>query len=120
MGASFVGGKFLQQPLSLATMNRDMNIDFGFGTYKKFEGKNSIPSGLKSMSNTGSPPFNSSLTSFDHWVWGFLPGVSERTIGRVGSLYPVVGEAEIEGSYNTTYLRARLIYRDLVLACPAY
>jgi hypothetical protein len=88
--------------------------------YNEFEGENFIPPGLKSASNSGSPPFNSSLASLGHWVRGFLPGFSERNIGRVESLYPVMGQAEVEGSYNTTYLRAQLIYRDLVLACPAY
>jgi carboxylesterase type B len=118
--AQVVGDTFLPQSLSQATINGDMNIDYGFGMYNEFEGENFIPPGLKSPSNSGSPPFNSSVASFDTWVGGFLPGFSERNIGRVKSLYPVVGEAEVEGSYNSTYLRAQLIYRDLVLACPAY
>ena len=38
---------------------------------------------------------------------------------EVETLYPPIGDAE-EISYNTTYERAGLTYRDVVLACPAY
>lgn len=62
-----------------------MNIDYGFGMYNKFEGENFIPPGLKSTSNSGSPPYNSSPASFDHWLRGFLPEFSEH---RVGSSKP--------------------------------
>jgi len=35
-------------------------------------------------------------------------------------MYPDIGSSEGILNYNTTYTRAGLIYRDLVLACPAY
>jgi hypothetical protein len=37
----------------------------------------------------------------------------------VKKLYPVNGTAETLPTYNTTFVRAGLIYRDVVLACPA-
>jgi hypothetical protein len=97
-----------------------VNIDFGFGMYKAFEGENFILPGLKSPSNACTPPFNSSLASFETWLCDFLPGFSETDITIVEKTYPADGTAEVTGSYNTTHLRAQLIYRDLVLACPAF
>ncbi|KAJ9621273.1 hypothetical protein H2203_007325 [Taxawa tesnikishii (nom. ined.)] len=117
--APVIDGTFLTQPLSKATAGGDVNIDYGFGMYNLHEGENFIPPGLKSTNNTGSPPFNSSLASFNTWVRGYLPGFSESNIQKLLTLYPEVGTAE-ELSYNTTYVRAGLIYRDSVLACPAY
>ena len=35
-------------------------------------------------------------------------------------MYPPIGSSEEISSYNTTYTRAGLIYRDVVLACPTY
>lgn len=69
---------------------------------------------------SGSPPFNSSIASFNSWLRGFLPSFSDRNIQRVETLYSATGSSEGIASYNTTYTRAGLIYRDLVLACPAY
>jgi hypothetical protein len=37
----------------------------------------------------------------------------------VKALYPATGTAE-EITYDTTYVRAGLLYRDLVLACPSH
>jgi hypothetical protein len=113
--APVIGDSFLPQSLSQATINVNVNIDYGFGMYNEFEGENFIPPGLKSPSDNGSPSFNFSPASFNTWVRGFLLNFSERSIGKVESLYPSVGEAEVVGSYSITYLRAQL-----VLACPAY
>lgn len=128
---------FLSQSLSQATINGRVNIDFGWGMYNTHEGtstpiwyvggmltvnkgENFIPPGLADTNNTGSPPFNSSTASFDSWLRSFLPGFSDRNIGRVLELYPPVGSSEEIPSYNTTYTQAGLIYRDVVLACPTY
>ena len=83
-------------------------------------GENFIPPGLANTENSGSPPFNSSVASFNTWLRGFLPAFSDRNIQRVLSIYPDTGSSEGIPTYNTTYTRAGLIYRDIVLACPAY
>ncbi|KAH8815335.1 carboxylesterase [Xylogone sp. PMI_703] len=114
-----IDGKFLTQTLSQATINNEVNSDFGFGFYNTHEGENFIPGGLNSAKNSGSPAFNSSTASFMNWLQGFLPGFDERNIGRILEQYPAVGTSE-ESTYNTTYERAQLIYRDITLACPAY
>jgi hypothetical protein len=83
-------------------------------------GENFIPTGLANTSDTGNPPFNSSTGSFNSWLRGFLPGFSDRDIERVENMYPESGSTEEIPSYNTSYTRAGLIYRDTVLACPSY
>lgn len=118
--APVIDGTFLTQPLSQATIKGQVNIDFGWGMYNTHEGENFIPPGLGGANNNGSPPFNSSTASFDNWLRGFLPGFSDRNIARVEELYPEVGSTETISSYNTSYTRAGLIYRDIVLACPTY
>lgn len=83
-------------------------------------GENFIPPGLANTQNSGSPLFNSSIASFNTWLQGFLPDFSDRNIQHVTSMYPDSGSSEGISAYNTTYTRAGFIYRDLVLACPAY
>lgn len=90
-----------------------------FGALTK-TGENFIPPGLANVQSSGTPPFNSSTASFDAWLRGFLPDFSERNIRRLKGFYPATGSAENIPSYNTSYTRAGLIYRDVVLACPAY
>lgn len=90
------------------------------GMYNTHEGENFIPPGLASVNDTGSPPFNSSIPSFNKWLAGYLPGFSPADLDRVRELYPVVSSTETITSYNDTHTRAGLIYRDSVLACPAY
>lgn len=82
-------------------------------------GESFLPPGLSTAENTGNPPFNSSTASFNAWLEGFLPGFSPRNIQRVKELYPSLGKTETS-TYNTTYDRAGLIYRDVVLSCPMY
>ena len=118
--APVIDGGFLTQTLSSATASGAVNIDFGFGMYNLHEGENFVPPGLQDASSTGSPLFNSTLASFDGWLKGFLPSLSAKSILRVKGIYPESGSAEELAAYNTTYIRAGLIYRDIVLACPAY
>jgi carboxylesterase type B len=110
---------FISQSLTNATAKREVNIDIGWGMYNTHEGENFIPPGLQSVNNTGTPAFNSSTTSFESWLRGFLPGLDKNGIQKANALYPFNGTEGIE-SYNGTYERAQLIYRDVVLACPAY
>jgi hypothetical protein len=90
------------------------------GIYNTHEGENFVPSGLSHASSTGTPPFNSSAESFDNWLSGFMPGLSEADREEAKNLYPQAGSSEAIASYNGSYVRAALIYRDSVLACPAY
>jgi carboxylesterase type B len=115
-----IGGTFLTQSLSSAAAKGQVNIDYGFSMYNLHEGENFIPPGLQHAESSGSPPFNSSIASITAWLKGYLPGLSDRDRSRVLSLYPPQGSVEGLSKYNTTYVRAGLIFRDTVLACPAY
>ncbi|KAF2237008.1 carboxylesterase [Viridothelium virens] len=121
--APVIDGTFLTQPLSQAVRKDQVNIDFGWGMYNLNEGTNFIPPGLQNATNTstaGQPAFNSSEASYQYWLRGFLPDFEESDFQEVDKLYPSAGSAEELPSYNTTYVRAGLVYRDVVLACPAY
>jgi carboxylesterase type B len=115
-----IDGSFLTQSLSSAVAKGQVNIDYGFSMYNLHEGENFIPPGLQHVESSGSPPFNSSITSITAWLKGYLPGLSDHDRSRVLSLYPPQGSAEGLPNYNTTYVRAGIIFRDTVLACPAY
>ena len=120
--APVLDGTFLRSPLSHATARREVNIDDGLGMYNLHEGENFVPPGLQNATDTavaGSPAFNSSEASFEIWLQGYLPGLSAQHLHDVEALYPASGTAE-ELVYNTSYVRAGLIYRDTVLACPAF
>lgn len=85
-----------------------------------FTGENFIPGGLSSSTNSGTPRFNSSAASFHGYLKGFLPRFSDSDIARVEALYPINGTTETISTISTNYLRAGLVYRDVVLACPSY
>lgn len=88
--------------------------------YNTHEGENFIPPGLASATNNGTPPFNSSLASFDGWLAGYLPDFSAADLAQLKQLYPPADSTETITSYSDTHTRAGLIYRDSVFACPAY
>lgn len=88
--------------------------------YNTHEGENFIPSGLAHASNTGTPPFNSSVESFNNWLSGYMPGLPRDDLEELKSFYPQEGSSEAIASYNDSYTRAGLIFRDSVLACPSY
>ncbi|KAI0482824.1 carboxylesterase [Xylariaceae sp. FL0804] len=94
----------------------------GWGMYNLHEGENFIPPGLQNA--TGPGPFNSSTASFDAWLAGYLPGLDGAQTAALRALYPAAGGigagAEELPHYNDTYTRAGLVFRDSVLACPAY
>ncbi|KAH7079174.1 Alpha/Beta hydrolase protein [Paraphoma chrysanthemicola] len=110
--------KFLTKPLSSAIKSRALNSELVLTTYNLHEGENFIPPGFQNPT-TSSEGFNSSAASFASWLTGFLPGLTDQDIASVNTLYPPSGTAE-EITYNTTYIRAGLLFRDLVLACPSY
>ncbi|KAI3401623.1 hypothetical protein diail_10224 [Diaporthe ilicicola] len=118
--APVIDGAFLTMSLSEAAAAAEVNMDHGWGMYNTHEGENFIPPGLASANGSGTPPFNLSAASFDAWLSGYLPGLSREDLDEVEALYPEAGTAEAVASYNGSYTRAGLIYRDSVLACPAY
>ncbi|KAH6660156.1 carboxylesterase [Truncatella angustata] len=99
-----IDGVFLEKPLSQAAKSCDVNNQLGFSMYNTHEGENFVSSGVV----------------YDSWVSSFLPKFSTNDIARLDALYPAVGSAESITSYNDSYTRASLIYRDSVLACPGY
>ncbi|KAL6712505.1 hypothetical protein ACN47E_000382 [Coniothyrium glycines] len=122
--ASFTYGpviddKFLTQPLSAVIQSGTLNADLALTSYNLHEGENFIPPGFANPTTSTPDGFNSSTASFDAWLRGFLPDLTAQDSVALTALYPATGTAE-EFAYNTTYLRAGLLYRDLVLACPAY
>lgn len=118
--APVIDGEFLTMTLSEAAAAGEVNMDFGWGMYNTHEGESFIPPGLNGAQDSGTPPFNSSTASFDKWLAGYLPGLSQEELDEMRSLYPEAGTAEAVPSYNGSYTRAGLVYRDTVLACPAY
>lgn len=113
-----VDDAFLTESLSEVVRKGRVNADTILTSYNLHEGENFIPPSFANAA-TGSDGFNSSTESYEKWIRGFLPDFQENDFARLNSLYPAVGEAE-EISWNTTYIRAGLLFRDLVLACPAY
>ncbi len=81
-------------------------------------GQNFIPPGLEGSASSGG--FNSSAASFNDYLKGFLPYFSPRQIAEVEALYPIGGSTETIANITSTYTRAGLVYRDIVLACPSY
>ncbi|KAI4950896.1 hypothetical protein J4E86_007404 [Alternaria arbusti] len=109
---------FLEEELSSVVEKGRLNAEMVLTSYNLHEGENFIPPGFQNA-KTGSDGFNSSAASFDGWLRGFLPDFTEGDREEVKRMYPAVGTAE-EISWNSTYIRAGLLYRDLVLACPSY
>jgi len=117
--APVIDGEFLLEPLSKATAAGRVNTKVAFAMHNTHEGESFLPPGLRSTTNTGSPPFNSSEASFDKWLRGFMPEFRECEIEAVKRHYPAQGTTETV-TYDSTWVRAGLIYRDVTLTCPAY
>lgn len=131
--APVIDGRFLTKRLSeieVGEVNVEYACEFVFfflpnnfllltqakgAMYNTHEGENFAPPGLATKGNN-----NSSAASFDGWLAGFLPSFSPADLARVRALYPAAGSTETIARYNDSYTRAGLIYRDTVLACPAY
>jgi carboxylesterase type B len=117
--APVVDGAFLAKRLSeVAPGELAAKAWRAFGMYNTHEGEDFIPPGLKSSGGEGG--FNSSEASFAAWLRGFLPGFGEADLKGVEELYPPSGSTETLARYTGSYTRAGLLYRDVVLACPAY
>ncbi|OAL56717.1 alpha/beta-hydrolase [Pyrenochaeta sp. DS3sAY3a] len=112
-----IDDSFLSAPLSSVVRAGKLNAPTVLTSYNLHEGENFIPPGFENA--TGAAGFNASSASFDAWLRGYLPGFTAKDVSAVKALYPAVGTAE-EITWNTTYVRAGMLYRDLVLACPAY
>lgn len=110
--APVIDGDFLRKPLSHATSQ--VNAEQVFSMYNTHEGENFIPPGLAEDET------DDTFVDFDDWLEGFIPNLSARKIERVKQHYSPIDSSEMIPSYNTSFDRAQLIYRDLVLACPAY
>lgn len=112
-----IDGVFLREPLSSATATtksarkgRSSNIVAGYGMYNTHEGENFVPSSLK----------GASVDDFAQWVSDYLPSLPPSSVERLlKEVYPEVGSAEHVASYNDSFTRAGLVYRDSTLACPA-
>ncbi|ROW02519.1 hypothetical protein VMCG_06113 [Cytospora schulzeri] len=114
--APVVDGEFLQDTLSKAVGNKLLNADLVWGMFNTMEGERFVSSDLESPSAT---PYNSTEAGFDRWLRDFLPRFSVEQLEAVRKLYPASGVTDTS-TYNTTYARAGYVYRDTVLACPAY
>lgn len=110
--APVIDDSFLVDTLSDATTNR-LPTSSIYSIYNTHEGENFLPPTL-----TQSP---SNSTTFSSLLHGFLPGLSPHDIHLLETkYYPATGNTETLDTYNTTLVRAGLVYRDIVLACPAY
>ena len=125
--APVIGDEFLPSPLSQASDFIAQNLQSGWGMYNLHEGENFVPPGLQNATTNASAPagagtaFNSSTASFMEWIDGFLPSLTpEQRDELLNVQYPPSGSAENLPYYNTSCVRAGLIYRDAVLACPTY
>ncbi|KAL2872632.1 putative carboxylesterase [Aspergillus lucknowensis] len=121
--APVIDDEFLLHSLTDAVEHTELKTDHIFAMYNTHEGENFIPPGFNYPNSSASEDgFNSSTASFHSWISGFLPGLSRSEIHLLESkYYPVTGQTEtLLDPYNSTYVRAGLLYRDVVLACPAY
>ncbi|KAF2867908.1 Alpha/Beta hydrolase protein [Massariosphaeria phaeospora] len=112
-----IDDSFLSSPLSTVIRDEPFNVDLVLTSYNMHEGENFVPPGF--LNATGAGGFNASSASFEDWLKGFLPELVSEDLQQVNRMYPESGEAE-STRWNTTYERAGMLYRDLVLACPAY
>ncbi|KAF5865169.1 Histone-lysine N-methyltransferase set9 [Aspergillus alliaceus] len=114
-----IDGDFLFDTLTEAVTSHSLQTEFIFGMYNTHEGENFVPTDLRSLNITDG--FNFSTANFHQWLVGFLPGLSPEQIQLVESkYYPPTGEIETIDLDNSMYVRAGLVYRDVVLACPSY
>lgn len=115
--APVIDGTFLPRRLS-EVRKGEGNAEVGFGMFNTHEGETFIPGGLNSAAGSGG--FNSTDAGFDGWLAGFLPGLRKCERDAVKKYYPKEGCSENIASWSGWYTAAGLIFRDTVLACPAY
>lgn len=115
--APVIDGTFLQEDLTVQAAQGRINPDLVWGMYNSHEGTNFIPPGFQNDTTVGG--YNDTEASFEGWLAGYLPTFSTEQLERVKELYPPVGQTETF-TYNSTYQRAGLVFRDSVLACPSF
>jgi hypothetical protein len=81
--------------------------------YNSHEGGNFTPPGLGHASRE-----NDTSSRFGNWLEGFLPEHNQEMLQKVEALYPLKGSTGT-CSYSDQNQRAGLIYRDVILTCPA-
>lgn len=128
--APVIDDKFLLSTLTEATTtphhrSHAIKTDHILATYNTHEGEDFIPPGLAykdpTTTNSTNDGFNSSTASFHSWLSGFLPDLPPAEIHELETrFYPPNGHTETLDLYKSTFVRAGLVYRDVVLACPAY
>lgn len=120
--APVIDGLFLKKTLTEATDESHahplLNSNTVFATYNTHEGESFLPLDLVADDDDDE---NTALTGvrFTAWLEGFLPNLTEKDFEEVRKMYPAQGETETP-KYSSVQVRAGLIYRDVVLACPAY
>ncbi|KAF3769304.1 alpha/beta-hydrolase [Cryphonectria parasitica EP155] len=132
--APVLDGSFLTQTLTSAVSARTLNADLVFALFNANEGESfvdpslllddsldGIGDGADGGLGTGPLPYNGTAAGFDAWLADLLPRLNATQTTAVKQLYPAEGTTDVAGwSWNTTFGRASYLYRDLVLACPAY
>ncbi|KAL8381752.1 hypothetical protein RB595_005833 [Gaeumannomyces hyphopodioides] len=122
-----VDGRFLRRPLSsIAPTAAAATTTTQEEQQQEEEEPRHLAPAVFAMYNTHEgedfihPPGSVATTAdFDAWLAGFLPGLDAADLGDVGRLYPERGGSEAIDRYDDAATRAGLVYRDVVLACPA-
>ncbi|KAF1989313.1 alpha/beta-hydrolase [Aulographum hederae CBS 113979] len=131
---------FFRNSLNAATAPRNIKINARkvLSFYNTLEGDNFLPPNQLRPANFREQPGTNSAggsmdgficcssKAFEKWLGYFLPnlinsdgdGRGEKLRKEVAKLYPARGEAEGAG-WRDPFSRAGMVYRDLVLACPA-
>lgn len=115
--APVVDGSFLRETLTEAVAGGRLNAELVWGMFNSDEGANFVDSSLDNATGT---PYNSTEAGFHGWLADFFPRFSSEQLQAVKRVYPAVGTTDSSWTWNTTFGRASYIYRDTVLACPAY
>ncbi|KAI9155070.1 Para-nitrobenzyl esterase [Paramyrothecium foliicola] len=102
---------FLMTPLS-EVKPESVHVSAGFSMFNTHEGEPFVPTTLTSVPSDDAP--------FHAWLSGYLPTLPACAIAAVEAMYPPNGNFSARESYSDAYTRAGLIFRDTVLACPAY
>ncbi|KAM7206673.1 carboxylesterase [Rhypophila sp. PSN 637] len=119
--APVIDGRFLPRTLTQAISSLLLNSETILATYNTHEGENFLPPLLHDAEEESAQPPASESISFTTWLRDFLPDLTEQNIANVKDIYPPEGSTETMANYSSvTTVRAGLIYRDVVLACPAY
>jgi carboxylesterase type B len=103
---------FLTTPLSEATRSPLPHLSAGFAMFNTHEGESFAPTNLTSLDPDG--------PAFHEWLHGYLPSLPACAVAAIENMYPPTGNFSARESYSDAYARAGLIYRDIVLSCPAY